>query len=99
MDHKVLLGPEVEELRKTCKGLRVIPARWVTALKTESRVRARVVAKDVRSKQSARELGFSSPTPSTEALHLVLAISATRGWRLHALDVSHAFMHSPLPDR
>ena len=95
---KVLLEPEVGELRKSCKGLRVIPARWVTAFKTESRVRARVVAKDVRSKQSARELGFSSPTPSTEALHLVLAIAATRGWRLRALDVSHAFMHSPLPD-
>ena len=95
---KVLLGPEVEDLRRTCKGLRVIPARWVTAFKTETRVRARVVAKDVRSKQSARELGFSSPTPSTEALHLVLSIAANRGWRLRALDVSHAFMHSPLPD-
>ena len=33
---KVLLGADVEELRKTCKGLRVIPARWVTAFKTES---------------------------------------------------------------
>ena len=94
---KVLLGSDVDELRRSCKNLRVIPARWVTAFKTESRVRARVVAKDVRSKQSARELGFSSPTPSTEVLHIVLAISATRGWRLRALDVSHAFMHSPLP--
>ena len=94
---KVLLGSDVDELRRSCKNLRVIPARWGTAFKTESRVRARVVAKDVRSKQSARELGFSSPTPSTEVLHIVLAISATRGWRLRALDVSHAFMHSPLP--
>ena len=75
----------------------MIQARWVTAFKNETRVRARIVAKDVRDKQSARSLGFSSPTPSSEVLNVVLALSSTRKWRLRALDISHAFMHSPLP--
>ena len=28
---------------------------------------------------------------------MTLALTSSRGWRLRALDVSHAFMHSPLP--
>ena len=38
------------ELAKKSAGVRVIPARWVTAFKTHERVRARVVAKDLKSK-------------------------------------------------
>ena len=46
---------------------------------------------------SARKLGISSPTPSIEGLHFVLTLAAQRALRLKGLDVSHAFMHSPLP--
>eukprot|EP00434_Breviolum_minutum_P037835 symbB.v1.2.033549.t1/scaffold4184.1/size56758/3 len=94
---RVVSGHDVELAKKSSVGLRVIPARWVTAFKTSDRVRARVVAKDLRSKSSARELGFSSPTPSCEILHIVLSIASEKGWRMRSLDVSHAFMHSPLP--
>ena len=94
---RVVSSHDVEIAKKSSVGLRVIPARWVTAFKTSDRVRARVVAKDLRSKSSARELGFSSPTPSCEILHIVLSIAAEKGWRMRSLDVSHAFMHSPLP--
>ena len=87
------------ELAKKSGGVRVIPARWVTAFKTNERVRARVVAKDLKSKSSARALGFSSPTPSCEVLHIILSIAAENDWRMRALDVFHAFMHSPLPGR
>ena len=68
----------------------------VAAFKSAERVRTRIVAKDFNRGQSARSLGFSSPTPSIEALHLILAISATRRYLLRSLDVSHACMHSPL---
>ena len=94
---RVVSSHDVELAKKSSVGLRVIPARWVTAFKTSDRVRARVVAKDLRSKSSARELGFSSPTPSCEILHIVLSIASEKGWRMRSLDVSHAFMHSPLP--
>ena len=96
---RVVSSHDVERAKKSCPGLRVIPARWVTAFKTSERVRARVVAKDLRSKSSARELGFSSPTPSCEVLHIALSIASEKGWRMRSLDVSHAFMHSPLPEQ
>ena len=92
---QVLSSGDVEEVKRSCSYLRVIQARWVTAFKSVDRVRARVVAKDIRSKESARSLGCSSPTPSCEVVQILLSIAATRGWRLRALDVSHAFMHSP----
>ena len=95
---QVLSGADVESLKVSCPHLRVIQARWVTAFKSVERVRARVVAKDIRSKESARALvGCSSPTPSCEVVQILLSIASTRGWRLRSLDVSHAFMHSPLP--
>ena len=46
---------------------------------------------------SARKLGISSPTPSVDGLHFVLALAAQRQWQLKGLDVAHAFMHSPIP--
>ena len=66
------------------------------SLQSSERVRTRIVAKDFNRGSSARSLGFSSPTPSIESVHLVLAMAATRKMLLRALDVSHAFMHSPL---
>ena len=94
---QVLSSGDVEKVKGSCPYLRVIQARWVTAFKSVDRVRARVVAKDIRSKESARALGCSSPTLSCEVVQILLSIAATRGWRIRALDVSHAFMHSPLP--
>ena len=94
---KVIGQREVENLQKKHAGLRIIPSRWVAAYKSESRVRVRIVAKDLNRGMSARALGISSPTPSIEGLHFVLSLSAQRGIRLKSLDVSHAFMHSPLP--
>ena len=63
---QVLSSGDVEKVKGSCPYLRVIQARWVTAFKSVDRVRARVVAKDIRSKESARALGCSSPTLSCE---------------------------------
>ena len=68
---------DVEKLKVSCPHLRVIQARWVTAFKPVDRVRARVVAKDIRSKESARALGRSSPTPSCEVVQILLSLAAT----------------------
>ena len=94
---EVLSALQVDQLKATCPHLRTIQVRWVTAFKSIERVRARVVAKDIKSKESARSLGCSSPTPSCEIVQILLSLAATRGWRLRALDISHAFMHSPIP--
>ena len=91
-------GFEVQSLKKRYPHARIIPSRWVSAYKSEERVRCRIVAKDLHSGVSARALGISSPTPAAEALRLVLTICANRQFRLRSLDISHAFMHSPLPE-
>ena len=85
-------------------GQRIIGTRWVTNEKEEAQegVRARIVAKDFASGQSARSMGISSPTPSIECLRMVLGV-ACGAWSvgneamfLAAIDVSQAFMNSPL---
>ena len=87
---------QVNELKRGNPQVRVIQSRWVAAHKSESRVRTRIVAKDFNKGSSAKALGFSSPTPSIESVHLVLTIACKRGYRLRSLDISHAFMHSPI---
>ena len=94
---KVTGQAEVDALKRKHPLMRVIPSRWVSAYKSESRVRVRIVAKDLNKGISARKLGISSPTPSIEGLHFVLTLAAQQALRLKGLDVSHAFMHSPLP--
>ena len=87
---------QVKDLKRGHPNTRVIQSRWVCAYKGETRVRCRIVAKDFNRGSSAKSLGFSSPTPSIESVHLVLTIACKRGYRLRSLDISHAFMHSPI---
>ena len=93
----IIGAKKLEELKAAHPTMGVIASRCVSAYKSEERVRTRIVVKDVARGLSAGKLGISSPTPSIESLHAILALSATRGFRLQGLDVNHAFMHSPLP--
>jgi len=94
---KVIGQAEVDALKKKNPNMCVIPSRWVSAYKSETRVRVRIVAKDINKGVSVRKLGISSPTPSIEGLHFVLLLASRRALRLKGLDVSHAFMYFPLP--
>ena len=94
---KLLDSTQVDAWKQKFPNARVIQARWVVAKKSEVKVRARVVAKDIRKSLSARQLGYSSPTPSVESLNIILTYASVNDARLRSLDVSHAFMHSPLP--
>ena len=93
---RIITQSELDDMKKAVPNLRLIQSRWVAAYKSSERVLTRIFAKDFNRGSSARSLGFSSPTPSIESVHLVLAMAATRKMLLRALDVSHAFMHSPL---
>ena len=93
---RIITQSELDDMKKAVPNLRLIQSRWVAAYKSCEIVRTRIVAKDFNRGSRARSLGFSSPTPSIESVHLVLAMAATRKMLLRALDVSHAFMHSPL---
>ena len=88
---------EIGDLRKQC---RVIPSRWVTTRKNASLVRSRIVLKDIaKGAESARSLGISSPTPSSEALFAMLCFAGQRDWLVGAADISAAFMATPLRSR
>ena len=93
----LLNASQVQELKQAHPSARIIQARWVVARKSDVKVRARIVAKDIKKHQTARQLGYSSPTPSVESLHVILAHAAVSDFYLRSLDISHAFMHSPLP--
>ena len=58
---------EMRKLKDQNPRLRVISSRWVCARKNPEKVRSRIVAKDLAT-GSARKQGFSSPTPSHDAL-------------------------------
>lgn len=87
-----------EDMKKKGETLRVISSRWVTVAKGEG-VRSRIVIKDFStgsaSGGTARSLGISSPTPSTDAMMMVLSIASHFDWTLAAMDVAHAFMNTP----
>lgn len=89
---------ELARLKADNPHIRIIPSRWVSAFKSATRVRTRIIAKDINRGVSARKLGISSPTLSVEGLHLVLGLAAKRSFKIKSMDVAHAFMHSPIPD-
>ena len=93
----------IEKLKKDNPNVsfRIITCRWVTTRKSPGVVRARIVVKDVagKSSASARCMGISSPTPSADALFLLLGQAGLRDAVLGAADVAHAFMATPLQKR
>ena len=89
-----------EEAQAFCAkhNTKVLTSRWVTTHKIidgQDGVRSRIVVKDFASTK-AKSSGVSSPTPSTEGLKSVLALAAQEKMFLTGLDVSAAFMHTPL---
>ena len=90
---------QFEKLKATSEfPIRLISTRWVTTAKGDE-VRSCMVVKDVKSKDSARSLGISSPTLGADAFNLFLTIASAWDLLLFTLDVSHAFMYTPLRRR
>ena len=90
-------GFENLKLKEPTILFHVIGTRWVTVQKTEATVRSRMVIKDVaRHAASARALGISSPTPSSDALSFLIGLAGARDWVLGSADAGHAFMATPL---
>ena len=79
----------------------VIGSRWVLTRKQNQEgktiCRARCVAQQVAHGASASNLGISSSTPSLESLRAVLAAICMFNLMSATLDISAAFLNSPLP--
>lgn len=93
----VLTEEEAQDLKARLPHTRMISTRWVTTFKNPQKVRCRVVARDIARGETARSLGYSSPTPSSEALQMCLCICAQQDFRLLGIDAEHAFMHASMP--
>ena len=78
-------------------GISPITTRWVCVDKDPTNVRMRLVAREIaRGQLSAKDLMISSPTSSIESLRLMLAEASISDLHITGLDVSAAFMASPL---
>ena len=86
----------MQELKKSHPDARIIQSRWVVARKSD--VEGPGTNRGQRTFgniSQLRQMGYSSPTPSVESLHVLLAHGAVNDCALRSLDISHAFMHSP----
>lgn len=89
---------EAEALKLAKKwGIQIISTRWVSVEKDPTNVRMRLVAREIsKGKGTAKDLMVSSPTSSVESLRLMIAEAAAEDLTVMGLDVSAAFMASPL---
>ena len=92
-----------KECDKYCQlhGIKPIACRWVLGSKeidNKPGVRCRLVVQQIAAGNGvAATLGYSSATPSTEAVRALLIDVASQCWTIGAMDVSTAFMHADLP--
>ena len=97
-----ILTEEQAKLLAAERGEKIIPCRWVVTSKevdNQKICRARCVAQQIAKADgaSAMSLGISSSTPSLEALRVVLSCIGAFDLCAETLDISTAFLHSPLP--
>ncbi|CAL1151687.1 unnamed protein product, partial [Cladocopium goreaui] len=87
---------EAQRLAKQWQ-ISIITCRWVCVEKDPLNVRMRLVAREMaKGKSSARDLMVSSPTSSIESLRILIAEAAVLDLVILGLDISAAFMASPL---
>ena len=90
---------EAQRLAKQWQ-ISIITCRWVCVEKDPLNVRMRLVAREMaKGKSSARDLMVSSPTSSIESLRILIAEAAVLDLVILGLDISAAFMASPLGRR
>ena len=81
------------------RGQEVLSSRWIMTDKsteTEKKVKERLVARGFEEKVKVQA---DSPTGSRETLHLLLAIGATKAWKIKSGDVKSANLQGERLDR
>ncbi|POW17500.1 hypothetical protein PSHT_06371 [Puccinia striiformis] len=94
---------EVWEVVESRKGIKVIGARWVFALKRDTegkitRFKARYVARGFNQRPGTDCGDTYAPTASLNTLRLLFSIAAQMGMKMHSFDVSSAYLYSPIEE-
>lgn len=91
----------VYELVERPEGKKVLGCRWIFRIKTDEngnqvKHKARVVAKGYNQVEGESYFQIFSPTVRFESVRQLAAVGASRGLRMHQMDVTTAFLYAPL---
>ena len=82
------------------KGQATISSRWIITEKYKEGkkvVKARLVARGFE--EDSDKLRTDSPTCSRISFRLLIAVAASKSWRLNSIDISSAFLQGDKLDR
>ena len=84
-------------------SMNILGCKWVFRLKYNTdgsveRYKARLVTKGYNQQAGVDYFGTFSLTVKPTTIQLVLGLAISRGWSLHQLDISNAFLHGDLHD-
>ena len=78
------------------EGRKVIKCCWVFDQKTDSRKKARLVAKEFSQIEDIHFDEIFCPVVRFESVYLILALIALEGWYISSLNVKSAFLYGKL---
>ena len=81
--------------------MKVLPCKWVFVIKTDSdgvpiRFKARLVVGGHRQVEGIDFHHTYAPVSRMATIRTMFAVSANRGWKVHQLDVTTAFLHGKI---
>ena len=79
-------------------GAKVLPSRWVYAIKSDGRHKARFVVKGFAQREGIDFNEVFSPTVRASTIRLALAHAVSSGFTLKQLDVRTAFLYASLDE-
>ena len=93
----------VYELVDRPKGKKVVKSKWVFRVKTNEKgevekYKARVVAKGFSQVEGVDYDQTFSPTVRFESIRQLVAMGASKGFVMHQMDVTTAFLYAPLEE-
>lgn len=85
------------------KGAKAIGLKWIFKIKRNSdgsinKYKSRLVAKGYIQRHGVDFEEVFAPVARIETVRFIIALAASRGWRIHHLDVKTAFLHGDLKE-